>query len=105
MKHRTFFWFILPTFLAMLIFIFLPIISVILQSVHTSHENVLITVENCDPFGCKKVTLIDQNATKNLNQSKPLGKFVGLDIYFDRGHLAIENLNFYGITLKIFSHL
>ena len=90
MKHRTFFWFILPTFLAMLIFIFLPIISVILQSVHTSHENVLITVENCDPFGCKKVTLIDQNATKNLNQSKPLGKFVGLDIYFDRGHLAIE---------------
>ena len=90
MKHRTFFWFILPTFLAMLIFIFLPIISVILQSVHTSHENVLITVENCDPFGCKKVTSIDQNAIKNLNQSKPLGKFVGLDIYFDRGHLAIE---------------
>ena len=91
MKHKTFFWFILPTFLAMLIFIFLPIISVVLQSVHTPHENVLITVENCDPFGCKKVTSIDHEATKNLNQSEPLGKFVGLDIYFDRGHLAIEN--------------
>ena len=91
MKHKTFFWFILPTFLAMLIFIFLPIISVVLQSVHTPHENVLITVENCDQFGCKKVTSIDHEATKNLNQSEPLGKFVGLDIYFDRGHLAIEN--------------
>ena len=91
MKHKTFFWFILPTFLAMLIFIFLPIISVVLQSVHTPHENVLITVENCDPFGCKKVTSIDHEATKNLNQSEPLGKFIGLDIYFDRGHLAIEN--------------
>ena len=91
MKHKTFFWFILPTFLAMLVFIFLPIISVVLQSVHTPHENVLITVENCDPFGCKKVTSIDHEATKNLNQSEPLGKFVGLDIYFDRGHLAIEN--------------
>ena len=90
MKHKTFFWFILPTFLAMLIFIFLPIISVVLQSIHTPHENVLITVENCDPFGCKKVTSIDHEATKKLNQSDPLGKFVGLDIYFDRGHLAIE---------------
>ena len=75
MKHKTFFWFILPTFLAMLIFIFLPIISIVLQSVHTPHENVLITVENCDPFGCKKVTSIDHEATKNLNQSEPLGKF------------------------------
>ena len=91
MKHRTFFWFILPTFLAMLIFIFLPISSVILQSIHTPHENVLITVENCDPFGCKKVTTIDHEATKNLKESNPLGKFVGFDIYLDRGHLAIEN--------------
>ena len=91
MKHRTFFWFILPTFLAMLIFIFLPIASVILQSIHTPHENVLITVENCDPFGCKKVTTIDHEATKNLKESNPLGKFVGFDIYLDRGHLAIEN--------------
>ena len=92
MKHKTFFWFILPTFLAMLIFIFLPIISIFLQSIHTPHENVLVTVENCDPFGCKKVTSIDQDAINDLKKSDPLGKFVGLDIYFDRGHLAIENV-------------
>ena len=92
MKHKTFFWFILPTFLAMLIFIFLPLISIFLQSIHTPHENVLMTVENCDPFGCKKVTSIDHDAINDLKKTEPLGKFVGLDIYFDRGHLAIENV-------------
>ena len=92
MKHKTFFWFILPTFLAMLIFIFLPLISIFLQSIHTPHENVLVTVENCDPFGCKKVTSIDHDAVNNLKKTEPLGKYVGLDIYFDRGHLAIENV-------------
>ena len=92
MKHRTFFWFILPTFLAMFFFITLPIISVVVQSLHTPHENILITVENCDPFGCKKVTSIDHEATKELNNDKPLGKFVGLDIYLDRGHLAFEQV-------------
>ena len=78
MKHRTFFWFILPTFLAMFFFITLPIISVVIQSLHTPHENILVTVENCDPFGCKKVTSIDHDATKNLKSENPLGKFVGL---------------------------
>ena len=68
MKHKTFFWFILPTFLAMLIFIFLPLISIFLQSIHTPHENVLMTVENCDPFGCKKVTSIDHNAINDLKK-------------------------------------
>ena len=92
MKHRTFFWFILPTFLAMFFFITLPIISVVVQSLHTPHENVLITVENCDPFGCKKITSIDHEATKGLKNEKPLGKFVSLDIYFDRGHLALEQV-------------
>ena len=92
MKHRTFFWFILPTFLAMFFFITLPIISVIVQSLHTPHENILITVENCDPFGCKKVTSIDHAATKDLKNEKPLGRFVGLDIYLDRGHLAFEQV-------------
>ena len=92
MKHKTFFWFILPTFLAMFFFITLPIISVVNQSLHTPHENILITVENCDPFGCKKVTSIDHAATKDLKNEKPLGRFVGLDIYLDRGHLAFEQV-------------
>ncbi len=92
MKHKTFFWFILPTFLAMFFFITLPIISVVIQSLHTPHENILITVENCDPFGCKKVTSIDHEATRDLKNEKPLGRFVGLDIYLDRGHLAFEQV-------------
>ena len=92
MKHKTFFWFILPTFLAMFFFITLPIVSVVIQSLHTPHENILITVENCDPFGCKKVTSIDHAATKDLKNEKPLGRFVGLDIYLDRGHLAFEQV-------------
>lgn len=92
MKHRTFFWFFLPTGLAMLLFIALPIVSVLLQSVHTPHDAVLITVENCGPFGCKEETTVDQDATSALRAAEPLGKFVGLQIYFDRGHLAVAEV-------------
>ncbi len=92
MKHRTFFWFFLPTGLAMFLFIFLPIISVLSQSVHTPHDAVLVTVENCGPFGCKEETSVDQSATEALRAEKPLGQFVGLEIYFDRGHLAFGEI-------------
>ncbi|AHD08477.1 carbohydrate ABC transporter permease [Phaeobacter gallaeciensis] len=92
MKHRTFFWFFLPTGLAMLLFIALPIVSVLFQSVHTPHDAVLVTVENCGPFGCKEETTIDQEATRALRDAEPLGKFVGLQIYFDRGHLAVSEV-------------
>ena len=92
MKHRTFFWFFLPTGLAMLLFIALPILSVLFQSVHTPHEAVLIISENCGPFGCKEETTIDQEATKDLRSAEPMGRFVGLNIYFDRAHLAVEQV-------------
>lgn len=92
MKHSSFFWFILPTATAMLLFIALPIVSVLVQSVHTPHDAVLIETENCGPFGCTTATTIDQEATRALRDEKPLGKFVGLDIYFDRGHLAIDEV-------------
>lgn len=90
MKHRTFFWFFLPTGLAMLLFIALPIVSVVTQSVYAPHEAVIIEVENCGPFGCQKETTIDQEATAELREAEPLGRFVGWDIYLDRGHLAVE---------------
>ena len=48
MKHRTFFWFILPTAAAMLAFIALPIVSVVIQSLYTPHDQVFVVVENCD---------------------------------------------------------
>ncbi len=88
MKHKTFFWFVFPSAVAMLLFIALPIVSVIIQSVHVAHEQVVVTVENCGPFGCTEATMIDQEATEELRREKPLGQFAGLETYFDRGHLA-----------------
>lgn len=92
MKHRTFFWFFLPTALAMLLFIALPIISVIFQSLYTPHDAVLRVVENCGPFGCKEETMIDNAATEALRSAEPLGKFAGFSIYLDRGHLAVGEI-------------
>ena len=54
MPHRTFFAFIFPSILAMLLFITLPIISVAVQSMFVEHDAIVTTVENCDPFGCTK---------------------------------------------------
>ncbi len=88
MKHGTFFAFVLPSVLAMLLFIALPVGSVLLQSVHAQHDQVIVEVENCGPFGCTATTAIDQQATEALRREQPLGKFVGLENYFNRGHLA-----------------
>ena len=73
----------------MTLFIALPVVSVITQSLFTPHEAVLIVSENCGPFGCTEETTIDQEATEALRAEKPLGKWAGLDIYLDRGHLAV----------------
>lgn len=92
MRHSTFFWFFAPTGLAMLLFIAFPIISVLTQSVYTPHEAVFVESENCGPFGCTTETTIDQDATAALRSAEPLGKFVGLQIYLDRGHLATSEV-------------
>ena len=88
MPHRTFIWFILPSLVAMLLFIAAPIVSVVIQSLHIQHEQVVVTVENCGPFGCTEETTVDTEATAQLRESEPLGRFNGLGTYFDRGHLA-----------------
>lgn len=92
MKHSTFFWFVLPSALLMLAFIALPIVSIVTQSLYTSHEQVLVTVENCGPFGCTEVTSVDQDATQALKAAEPLGKWAGLDVYKDRNHLAVAEV-------------
>ena len=92
MKHRSFFWFVLPSAVAMMLFIFFPIVSVIVQSLHVEHEQVIRTVETCDLFGCKESTAIDQEATAALRAQAPLGQFAGLTTYFDRNHLAISEV-------------
>ncbi|MCA3442412.1 MAG: sugar ABC transporter permease [Rhodobacter sp.] len=92
MKHKTFLWFILPSSLAMLLFIAMPIVSVLLQSVFAPHEQVIREVENCDVFGCKKSTIVDVEATAALREAAPMGRFVGTDIYTDRNHLALSEI-------------
>ena len=88
MKHRTFFWFVFPSALLMLLFIALPIVSVVVQSLYVQHEQVLIEAENCSLFGCEVTTSIDQEATQALREAEPLGRFAGMGVYTNRAHLA-----------------
>ena len=53
MPNKSFFWFFLPTGLAMILFIGLPIISTGVQSFYAQHDQILKEVKKCDPFGCK----------------------------------------------------
>ncbi len=93
MRHSTFFWFVLPTASAMVLFIAFPIISVLVQSVHAPHPVVLVEVETCTPLvGCTVETTMDQDATKAIREAEPLGRFIGLEIFFDRGHLAVKEV-------------
>ena len=92
MKHRSFFWFMLPSALAMLVFIAAPIVSVVIQSVYAPHEQVIKVVESCSIFGCTESTTVDQEATRALRDAEPLGRFVGNQIYTDRNHLATEEI-------------
>ena len=92
MKHSTFFWFVFPSALLMLLFIALPIVSVVTQSVYVPHEQVLIEVENCTLFGCETTTSIDQEATRAIREAEPLGRFAGWGVYTNRAHLATDEV-------------
>ncbi len=92
MPHRTFFWFILPTLTAMILFIALPIVSVFIQSLHIEHEQVIVVSESCGPFGCTETTSVDTRATEKLRWERPLGRFNGLGTYTNRSHLAFEEI-------------
>ena len=93
MPHRTFFWFVLPSGFVMLLFIALPIVSVFVQSLHIEHERVVTITENCDPFGCKKDTKVDAEATQKLLAEEPLGRFNGFGTYLNRKHLATAEVS------------
>lgn len=93
MPHRAFFAFIMPSLLAMLLFIALPIISVAVQSLYVQHERVVTEVETCVPFGgCTKEMRVDAEATTKLRHDEPLGRFNGFGTYLDRNHLAISEV-------------
>jgi len=91
--HRTFFAFILPSIVAMLLFIATPIVSFAVQSLYIEHDRVLVTSETCQPLGgCVTETHVDAAATEKLRKEQPLGKFVGLGVYGDRNHLAFAEI-------------
>lgn len=93
MPNKTFFAFILPSLIAMVLFIALPIVSVVVQSLYVAHERVMVQVENCQPFGgCSTELRVDAAATAELQREQPLGRFNGLGTYFNRAHLATDEL-------------
>lgn len=93
MPHKTFFAFILPSLVAMVLFIALPIVSVVVQSFYVEHGRVMTTVENCQPFGgCTKEVRVDAEATAKLKKEQPLGQFNGIGTYLNRGHLAVAEI-------------
>jgi multiple sugar transport system permease protein len=93
MPNKTFFWFFLPTGLAMILFIGLPIISTGVQSLYSKHDQIVKEVKKCDPFGCTVSIQVDQEETSKLREEKPLGKFNGFGTYIDRNHLAIDEIS------------
>ncbi|PYE85551.1 carbohydrate ABC transporter permease [Pseudoroseicyclus aestuarii] len=89
MPHRSFLFFILPSAIAMILFIALPIGSVLVQSLFVEHGQILHEVETCSPFGgCTTETRVDAEATNALRAAQPLGRFNGLGTYLNRNHLA-----------------
>jgi len=92
MPHRTFAMFILPSMLAMILFIALPLVSVIIQSFHIEHPQVLVQQETCDPFGCKTETRVDAAAMEQLDAAAPQGQYNGIGTYLNSAHLAVSEL-------------
>ncbi|WP_426127815.1 carbohydrate ABC transporter permease [Pararhizobium sp. PWRC1-1] len=93
MPHKAFFAFIMPSLVAMLLFIALPIFSVAVQSLYVQHERVVTVVETCTPFaGCTKEARVDAEATEKLRNDEPLGRFNGFGTYVDRNHLAVAEI-------------
>ena len=90
MPHRTFLAFIWPSLLVMTLFIAIPIASVALQSLYVEHEQQLVEVENCGPFGCTKSRRVDTAAMAELRAEEPLGRFNGVATYTNSGHLALD---------------
>ena len=88
MRHRTFFFFMLPSLFVMLLFIALPLISVTYQSLFVEHEQILVKVQNCGPFGCTDVVRVDTEAMARTRAERPMGEFNWLGTYINPSHLA-----------------
>lgn len=92
MKHSRFLAFMAPSLVVMLLFIALPIGSVAYQSLFVEHEQVMIEVENCGPFGCEIESRIDNAAMAELEEAQPMGRFNGVGTYLNATHLAVDEI-------------
>lgn len=93
MPHKWFLAFMLPSMLAMVLFIALPIGSIIVQSLFVEHDKVLTTTESCQPLSpCVTETVVDTAAYEALRAERPLGQFNGFGTYTDRNHLAFAEI-------------
>ena len=52
----------------------------------------MLVSEICEPFGWATESTIDHQATEQLKKDKPLGQWVGFEIYTDRNHLAFKEV-------------
>ena len=84
MPHRTFFWFIAPSMIAMILLIALPLVGVTYQSMFREHQKPLKEVQNCTVDFMtntqKCVTSVSVDLEK-LKEQKGVGEFVGLKLY------------------------
>lgn len=92
MPHKTFFAFIFPSLLVMVLFIALPIVSVAYQSLFIEHEQILVEVERQGPFGTTKELRVDAAAMRELREEAPMGRFNGLGTYANDSHLAFSRV-------------
>ena len=76
----------------MFVFIAMPLVSVVFQSLYIEHEQVMRVTKNCGPFGCKEEVSVDYEATQQLRDKNPLGQFNGFGTYLDRDHLAASEV-------------
>ena len=71
-----------------MLLIAVPIFSAMTQSLFIAHKQIITVTETCDPFGCKKETIVDAEATADLREKDPLGIFNGFATYTNRNHIA-----------------
>ena len=92
MRNKTFLAFILPSIIAMVLFIALPIVSAAVQSFYVEHGKVMVMAKNCGPFGCKTEVKVDAEATAKLIAAEPQGQFNGFGTYINHNHLAFAEI-------------
>jgi len=84
MPHRTFFWFIAPSMIAMILLIALPLVGITYQSMFREHQKPLKEVQTCtadfltNTQKCETSVAVD---FEKLKEQKGIGEFVGLKLY------------------------